>query len=56
MDLLYEGGSRKGEVRKVKPIGIVRNPDGDYLYADCLTENTPKRYYLSRVSEAQICY
>ncbi len=56
VDLLYEGGSRKGEVRKVKPIGIVRNPDGDYLYADCLTENTPKRYYLSRVSEAQICY
>lgn len=56
VDLLYEGGSRKGEVRKVKPIGIVRNPDGDYLYADCLTENTPKRYYLSRVSDAQICY
>lgn len=56
IDLLYEGGSRKGETRKVKPIGIVRNPDGDYLYAECLTENTPKRYYLSRVSDAQVCY
>lgn len=56
IDLLYEGGSRKGEVRKIKPIGIVRNPDGDYLYAECLTENTPKRYYLSRIADAQISY
>lgn len=52
--LVYESGSRPGEPRKVFPMGLVRNPDGDYLVA---TEGNnegddvrPKRYFLDHVS------
>ena len=53
VDMIYDGGSLKGKTRPVTPIGIVRNPDGDYLQAHCLTENIVKRYYLSRIK--QVC-
>ncbi|MNL60304.1 hypothetical protein D3C87_1841030 [compost metagenome] len=56
VDMVYEGGSNKGEVRQVEPIGIVRNPDGDYLMAKCLRENTNKRYYLTRVKDVVVVY
>lgn len=56
VDMIYDGGSKKGETRTVKPIGIVRNPDGDYLMAHCLSENTNKRYYLSRIKDAVVVY
>ncbi|QDK38988.1 exonuclease domain-containing protein [Bdellovibrio sp. NC01] len=52
IDMIYDGGSNKGETRRVKPIGIVRNPDGDYLQAFCLKDQTAKRYYLSRIKDA----
>ncbi|KHD89263.1 MAG: DNA polymerase III subunit alpha [Bdellovibrio sp. ArHS] len=51
VDMVYMGGSAKGEVRRVTPIGIVRNPDGDYLQAFCHKEKTPKRYYLNRIAD-----
>lgn len=51
VDMIYEGGSKKGESRRVDPIGIVRNPDGDYLMAKCHRENVNKRYYLSRIKD-----
>jgi DNA polymerase-3 subunit epsilon len=56
LDLVYDGGSAKGETRRVSPIGIVRNPDGDYLMALCQRENTNKRYYLSRIKDVGIVY
>lgn len=52
IDMIYEGGSAKGETRRVTPIGIVRNPDGDYLQAFCHKDQTAKRYYLSRIKDA----
>lgn len=52
IDMIYEGGSAKGETRRVTPIGIVRNPDGDYLQAFCHKDKTNKRYYLSRIKDA----
>ena len=56
VDLVYDGGSQKGETRKVKPIGIVRNPDGDYLMGFCLRDQTNKRYYLSRIKDVALIY
>lgn len=56
VDLVYDGGSQKGETRKVRPIGIVRNPDGDYLMGFCLRDQTNKRYYLTRIKDAGIIY
>lgn len=55
-DIVYSGGSQKGETRQVVPIGIVRNPDGDYLMAFCLRDKTNKRYYLSRIKDAAVVY
>jgi len=55
--ITYEGGSRKGEPRKVFPMGLVRNPDGDFLVA---TEGNndgddvlAKRYFLAKVSSVK---
>lgn len=56
LDMVYQGGSQKGEIRRVTPIGIVRNPDGDYLQAFCHNEKTAKRYYLNRISDVQIVF
>lgn len=56
IDLVYDGGSTKGEVRQVNPIGIVRNPDGDYLMGLCLRDKTNKRYYLSRITDAAVIF
>lgn len=53
--ITYESGSRPGEPRKVFPMGLVRNPDGDFLVA---TEGNnegddvlPKRYFLEHISK-----
>lgn len=49
IDIVYEGGTQGGKPRPIKPYGIVRNPDGDYLNALCLIDNTRKRFYLNKI-------
>jgi DNA polymerase-3 subunit epsilon len=56
VDLIYQGGSAKGETRRLTPIGIVRNPDGDYLQAFCHKDQTAKRYYLNRIADVAIVF
>ncbi|XGC80293.1 exonuclease domain-containing protein [Bdellovibrio bacteriovorus] len=56
IDMIYGGGSKKGETRRITPIGIVRNPDGDYLQAFCHQEKVAKRYYLNRIGEVEVVY
>lgn len=56
VDLIYQGGSTKGETRRLTPIGIVRNPDGDYLQAFCHKDQTAKRYYLNRIGDLAVIY
>lgn len=56
IDLIYQGGSKKGETRRLTPIGIVRNPDGDFLQAHCHTEQTAKRYYLNRIGDVAVVF
>lgn len=56
VDLIYQGGSTKGETRRLTPIGIVRNPDGDYLQAFCHKDKTAKRYYLNRIGDLAVIY
>lgn len=55
--ITYESGSRPGESRKVFPMGLVRNPDGDFLVA---TEGNnegddvkAKRYFLEHISSVK---
>lgn len=56
LDMVYDGGTQKGQTRRVKPNGVVRSPDGDWLSALCLTDNTVKRFYLERIKDAQVVY
>ncbi|WP_415063271.1 exonuclease domain-containing protein [Bdellovibrio sp.] len=56
VDMIYQGGSAKGETRRLTPIGIVRNPDGDYLQAFCHKDQNAKRYYLNRVGDVALVF
>lgn len=56
VDMIYQGGTSKGETRRLTPIGIVRNPDGDYLQAFCHRDKSTKRYYLNRIGEVVQVY
>lgn len=56
LEIVYEKSASSAEPRKVRPIGIVRNPDGDYLQALCLRDNIAKRYYLSKIKDAALVY
>jgi len=52
--LTYDGGSRPGQIRRVFPLGIVRNPDGDFLVATEGDEVQTKRYFLEKVAGARL--
>lgn len=58
--ITYDGGSRPGQSRKVFPLGLVRNPEADFLVA---TEGNkegddvkPKRYFLDKISDAKMAF
>ncbi|MFN8790794.1 MAG: PolC-type DNA polymerase III [Bdellovibrionales bacterium] len=53
LNILYQKGSKSKQLRPVRPLGIVRNPDGDYLAAICLLDHQKKRFYLQHLSEAE---
>lgn len=52
--IVYEGGSSKGKVRPIRPHGIVRNPDGDYIQAECGLDLQRKRFYLEKIKEVEL--
>lgn len=58
--IVYEGGSRPGESRKVFPMGLVRSMGGDFLVA---TEGNnegddvkPKRFFLEKISSVHMVF
>lgn len=56
LDFIYEGGSAKGLTRRMTPIGLVRNPDGDFIQGLCHIDRASKRFYLGRIKEMQIVF
>jgi len=56
LDIVYEGGSVKGKPRRISPIGIVRNPDGDYVMAICHIDRAQKRFYFDKISDISIVF
>lgn len=56
VDFIYQGGSSKGLTRRMTPVGIVRNPDGDFVQALCHIDKALKRFYLGRMTDLQIVY
>lgn len=53
LEIIYDKAT---ETRRIRPLGLVRNPDGDFIYAECLRDKTNKRFYLPRVKESAIVY
>lgn len=52
--IVYEGGQTKNQVRPVRPIGIVRNPDGDYIQAECGLDMQRKRFYIEKIKDVEL--
>ncbi len=51
VDLVYSGGSRPGQARRVRPLGLVRNPRGDFVVAVESGQDQSKRYLLDKILE-----
>lgn len=56
VDFIYQGGSSKGLTRRMTPLGVVRNPDGDFVQAICHLDRASKRFYVGRMTDLQIVY
>lgn len=54
IQIVYEGGQSKNKLRPITPKGIVRNPDGDYVHAECGLDNQRKRFYLSKIIDIEL--
>lgn len=49
IEFTYSGGSRPGQKRKIKPIGVVRSLDGDFFVGVEPGETQSKRFFLDKV-------
>ncbi len=49
VDFAYSGGSRPGQKRRIKPIGVVRSLDGDFFVGVEPGETQSKRFFLDKV-------
>lgn len=54
MDIVYDSGKARNEIRRITPVGLVRNPDGDYTVAVCHRDGSQKRFYLRKIKEAVV--
>ncbi len=54
MDIFYDSGKAKNESRRITPVGLVRNPDGDYIMALCHRDAARKRFYLAKIKSATV--
>lgn len=48
IEFLYDKATQP---RQAKPMGLVRNPDGDFMQALCLRDQTAKRFYLGKMRD-----
>lgn len=51
--ITYKGGSNPGKERKLKPLGVVRSPRGDFLVAITAGEAHTKRYLLDKIANSR---
>lgn len=51
IQFIYDKGT---EPRQAEPMGLVRSPDGDFMQAKCLRDNTAKRFYLAKMKQAAV--
>lgn len=51
IQIKYNGGSHKNELRSVRPVALLPLPSGDVLYALCLLSNHHKSFALHKIKE-----
>ncbi|MBX2987537.1 MAG: 3'-5' exonuclease [Bdellovibrionaceae bacterium] len=51
LEFLYDKATTP---RQAVPLGVVRNPDGDFMQAYCLRDRSKKRFYLGKMREAVV--
>ena len=55
LEVIYAGGSKKGQKRELKPLSVVCSPTGDFLVAkDPLNPEKNKRFYFKKLEEAEV--
>ena len=54
IQIVYEGGQSKNKLRPITPKGIVRNPDGDYVHAECGIDQQRKRFYIAKILDIEL--
>lgn len=54
VNIVYDGGQTKSKPRPIRPMGIVRNPDGDYVHAECGLDFQRKRFYLDKIVDFEL--
>lgn len=55
LEIIYSGGSFKGQKREVRPVSVVCSPTGDFMVAfDPSEPDQSKRFYFKRLQEAEV--
>ena len=54
VQIIYAGGSRPGVSRTVNPVGLVRNPNGDFFVANDEGDENSKRFFLNKITAARL--
>ncbi len=54
VQIIYAGGSRPGVSRTVHPVGLVRNPNGDFFVANDEGDEKSKRFFLNKITAARL--
>ncbi len=49
IDISYRGGSRRGLLRPIRPVGLLPMPQGHFLYALCLLDQQHKFFALKKI-------
>ncbi len=53
LEITYDKG-KNTPTRKIKPFGLVRSLEGDFIYALCLNDNSNKRFYLNKIKDSVV--
>ena len=51
IEIKYKGGSLKNQFRPIRPISFLPMPQGNMLYAHCLSSDMYKSFSLKKIAE-----
>jgi DNA polymerase III epsilon subunit family exonuclease len=51
IEIKYKGGTMKGQFRPIRPVSLLPLPQGNVLYAHCLTSDIYKSFSLKKIVE-----